>query len=100
MSRKSSEIRTIKDDLLSDWFKNHPQCQSGDCGVGDGGGGGDDGNGGGDSDGGGDSGGGGDGGGGNGGGGGSGSGDGSGGARQDVGRGYVILCQDHSEAFL
>ena len=41
MSRKSSEIRTIKDDLLSDWFKNHPQCQSGDCGVGDGGGGGD-----------------------------------------------------------
>ena len=40
MSRKSSEIRTIKDDLLSDWFKNHPQCQSGDCGVGDGGGGG------------------------------------------------------------
>ena len=56
-------------------------------------------------DGGGDSGGGGDGGvgdggGGDGGGGGSGSGDGSGGARQDVGRGYVILCQDHSEAFL
>ena len=49
---------------------------------------------------GGDSGGGGDGGGGDGGGGGSGSGDGSGGARQDVGRGYVILCQDHSEAFL